>query len=198
MEDRMTRNRFSWRSVAFAASVVAVAAAGYAFTSSVHAERSRSQDPSSWDDGRGRIDENMVPDRIAMSSGDLASGVVYIDPHKFYGELGARSDEGPVPVYDQRDGGEEVGTYDLRTGEISIDQQHSRHTGRPQSMSRTRTTVATPTTDSTVSTDPTVSTVSTDSPVSTDPTVTDSTVPTTDSSPVTIATVTTDTAGTQP
>jgi hypothetical protein len=125
----------------FATSLIAVAAGGYALSSSAHAERARSQDPRTWDDGRGEVDESKVPDRIAMSTGDIEGGVVYIDPHKFYGELGARSDEGPVPVYNERDGGDQVGTYDLRTGDITIDLEHSSRRSRTSSGTRTRTTV---------------------------------------------------------
>jgi len=97
-----------------------------------------------------------------MSTSDIDSGVVYIDPHKFYGQLGATSDEGPVEVYSQRDGGDAVGTYDLRTGEITIDLEYSRHTSRPDAVSRTRTTVAAPTSDPVDSAPPTSDTVAPD------------------------------------
>jgi len=180
----------SWRTVVFATSLIAVAGGGYAFTSAVHAERSKSQDPRTWDDGNGHLDASRVPDRIAMSSGDLASGVVYIDPHQFYGELGARTDEGPVPVYDQRDGGEQVGTFDLRTGDISIDLGHSRHESRPAAVSRTRTTVATPSAASDDSSP--VTTATADSVVTVDSTDPAGTTPVT--APVTDPAITVDTA----
>jgi hypothetical protein len=199
----------SWRTVVFATSLIVMAGGGYAFTSAVHADRSKSQDPRAWDDGNGHLDESRVPDRIAMSSGDVASGVVYIDPHQFYGELGARTDEGPVPVYDQRDGGQQVGTFDLRTGDISIDLSYSRHDSRPAAVSRTRTTVAEPpgaapgnssppttgTGDTTASTDTTVITVTGDTAAVVESTVPAGTTPTSDPA-VTVGTAST--ASTQP
>jgi hypothetical protein len=197
----MARTTISWRTVVFATSLMAVAGGGYAFTSAAHADRSKSQDPRSWDDGQGHLDEAKVPDRIAMSSGDIRSGVVYIDPHKFYGELGATIDEGPVPVYSTRDGGDQVGTYDLRSGEIAIDLEYSKHEGRPAAMTRTRTTVAAPT-DSSAPVDslaPVDSTAPTDSssPPTTDPSSSTTVIsPDTIPSVATVATV--DTASTLP
>ena len=182
----MARTPISWRTVVFATSLVAVAGAGYAFTSAAHADRSRSQDPRSWDDGRGHVDEAKVPDRIAMSSGDIHSGVVYIDPHQFYGELGATLDEGPVPVYNQRDGGEQVGTYDLKTGEIAIALDYSTHEGRPSAMSRTRTTVAAP--DQSTDSSAPVDSSSPTTPVDSSPPATDSSSSTAVLSPDTVPT----------
>jgi hypothetical protein len=202
----MARTPISWRTVVFATSLLAVAGAGYAFTSAAHADRSRSQDPRSWDDGKGHVDEAKVPDRIAMSSGDIHSGVVYIDPHQFYGELGATRDEGPVPVYNQREGGEQVGTYDLKTGEIAVTLDYSTHEGRPSAMSRTRTTVAASdqSTDSTAPVDSSSPSTPVDSsspatPVDSTPPTTDSSSSTTVFSPDTVATVATvATASTMP
>jgi hypothetical protein len=131
------------RSFVFVASLAVVAAGGYLVTSSAHADRARSQDPRTWRDAKGHVDEQEVPDRIAMSSGDIDSGVVYIDPHRFYGELGADVDEGPVPVYDQREGGEAVGSFDLSTGDVTIDREHAseREHGRDGRRDNTTTTL---------------------------------------------------------
>lgn len=112
---------------------------GYGLTASAHAERGQSQDPRTWVDGSGRLKENNIPSRIAMSTPDFAGGQVFIDPHDFYGQLGASADQGPVPVYASREGGDAVGTYDITTGNIVITADNQRG---ESPAARTRTTVA--------------------------------------------------------
>jgi hypothetical protein len=75
-----------------------------------------------------------------MSTPDFPGGQVFIDPHFFYGELGASSDQGLVQVYSRRFGGTAVGTYDISTGNIVIAPDFQ--PGDDNATARPRTTVA--------------------------------------------------------
>lgn len=55
-----------------------------------------------------------------MSTGETATGVVYVDPRLFYLALGARLDQGPIPIYDEPTNGEVVGSFDILTGHIVV------------------------------------------------------------------------------
>ena len=132
--------RVSLRAAIVAASLLAAGGVGYGFTASASAARGRSQDPRTWFDNNGDVKADNVPNRIAMSTPDFPGGQVFVDPHYFYGELGATSDQGLVPVFARRFGGAAVGTFDISTGNIviSADFQHS----DDNAASRPRTTVA--------------------------------------------------------
>ena len=132
--------RVSVRAAIVAASLLAAGGVGYGFTASASAARGRSQDPRTWFDNNGDVKADNVPNRIAMSTPDFPGGQVFVDPHYFYGELGATSDQGLVPVFARRFGGTAVGTFDISNGNIVIaaDFQHS----DDNATSRPRTTVA--------------------------------------------------------
>jgi hypothetical protein len=133
--------RISMRASIVAASLLVAGGIGYGFTANAQADRGRSQDPRTWFDANGDVKANNVPNRIAMSTPDFPGGQVFIDPHSFYGELGASADQGLAPVFARRFGGTAVGTYDISTGNIviSADYQHS----DDNASARPRTTVAT-------------------------------------------------------
>ena len=91
--------RVSVRAAIVAASLLVAGGVGYGFTASASASRGRSQDPRTWFDNNGDVKADNVPNRIAMSTPDFPGGQVFVDPHYFYGELGATSDQGLVPVF---------------------------------------------------------------------------------------------------
>jgi hypothetical protein len=60
-----------------------------------------------------------------MSSNLIASGVVYLDPANFYPELGATRHQGLVPVFAEPAGGASIGSFDIVTGEVTVNGRRS-------------------------------------------------------------------------
>jgi hypothetical protein len=77
-------------------------------------------DPRSWVVD-GKVDESRVPARVPMSSDSAETPLVYIDPHRFYLQLGARPTDTGIPVFDFPTGGNQVGSFDLSSGVLTLD-----------------------------------------------------------------------------
>ena len=74
-----------------------------------------SQDPRTWVvDGKLRPD--LIPERVAMDSDLVPSGIVYVDPREFYVSLGANPNDETVPIFDLPSGGTAIGTLSLASG----------------------------------------------------------------------------------